>query len=132
LESDYGYDLLLFTYDDYGYLEPGLAFFQLKATEALAESGSDYVFDLDLRDYNLWARENYPVFLVLFDATRRQAYWIHVQTYFRRGPSRQPRKDAKTVRVRVPKQSVVGPEAITQMRRAKQALFAALSEGGKQ
>src|SRR5215472_10462425 len=54
LTQDYGYDLLLFTYDDQAYAEPGVAFLQLKATETLTRSGSHYVFDLDLRDYNLW------------------------------------------------------------------------------
>jgi hypothetical protein len=68
LETDYGYDLLLFTYDEYGYVEPGLAFLQLKAAETLKESGGAYVFDMDVRDYHLWIRESYPVFLVLFDA----------------------------------------------------------------
>src|SRR4051794_15734917 len=67
LEKDYGYDLILFTYDDRGYVEPGLAFLQLKAAEALLPSGANYVFDLDIRDYNLWMAETVPVFLVLFD-----------------------------------------------------------------
>ena len=65
LEKDYGYDLLLFTYDEHGYIETGLAFLQLKAAELLRESGAAYVFDLDVRDYHLWVTENYPVFLVI-------------------------------------------------------------------
>ncbi len=35
VERDYGYDLLLFTYDEYGYVEPGLLFIQLKSAERL-------------------------------------------------------------------------------------------------
>ena len=72
LERDYGYDLLLFTYDEQGYVEPGFLFFQVKAAEAFQAVGSDYVFDLDVRDYNLWMQEETPVILVLFDATRRR------------------------------------------------------------
>lgn len=53
LDSDYGYDLLLFTYDDRGYIEPGSMFSQLKAAESLKAIGTNYVFDLDIRDYNL-------------------------------------------------------------------------------
>src|SRR4051812_6576759 len=67
VEKDYGYDLMLFTYDAQGYLEPGVIFLQLKASESLKKSGAAYVFDLDIRDYHLWITENYPVFLVLFD-----------------------------------------------------------------
>src|SRR6185437_13784166 len=65
LEKDYGYDLILFTYDEQGYTEPGVAFLQLKAAEALTQSGADYVFDVDIRDYNLWTLGDTPVFLVL-------------------------------------------------------------------
>ena len=57
LERDYGYDLLLFTYDEQGYVEPGFLFLQFKAAEALQAVGSDYVFDLDVRDNGVGADE---------------------------------------------------------------------------
>src|SRR5260370_24782832 len=60
LGSDYGYDLILRTFDEHGYIEPGAIYFQFKAMETLSESGSDYVFDLDIRDYDLWMREEAP------------------------------------------------------------------------
>src|SRR6266853_1533997 len=63
LGSDYGYDLVLFTYDELGYIEPGMVFFQFKAAETLPVVGADYVFDLDIRDYNLWMLERAPVVL---------------------------------------------------------------------
>src|SRR5436305_1842632 len=66
LGSDYGYDLTLFTYDAQGYTEPGLIYFQLKAAEAWEAVGDDCVFDLDIRDYNLWMMDNMPVILILF------------------------------------------------------------------
>jgi len=131
LEKDYGYDLMLFTYDDRGYLEPGLTFLQLKAAEMLKQSGAAYVFDLDVRDYHLWVTENYPVFLVLFDAARRRAYWLHVQFYFQNDASRRPRKWAKTVRVRVPKRQTLSRGAIAQMQDAKWAVLTAAKTGGK-
>jgi hypothetical protein len=64
VEKDYGYDLILFTYDHRGYVEPGLVFLQLKASETLVWSGGHCTFDLDMRDVNLWRQESYPVFLV--------------------------------------------------------------------
>jgi hypothetical protein len=119
LDSDYGYDLVLFTYDERGYIEPDSVYFQLKAAESLAAVGSAYVFDLDIRDYNLWMLEKMPVILILFDATRRRAYWLHVQGYFREDRARRPKKGAKTVRVRVPEGRVVNRRAIALIRDLK-------------
>jgi hypothetical protein len=119
-EHDYGYDLNVITYDSHGYVEPGLFFLQLKASETLNESGRDYLFDLDVRDHNLWMMELLPVFLVLFDASRRRAYWLLVQAYFRRDRARQPKPGVKTVRVRVPKRQPVNCRAIAAMRAIKQ------------
>ena len=119
-EHDYGYDLSVITYDRDGYVEPGLFFLQLKASETLRQSGMNFVFDLDVRDYNLWMLEFVPVILVLFDAARHRAYWLHVQTYFRQDQARQPKRGAKTVRVRVPKRQPVSHRAIAAMRQLTQ------------
>jgi hypothetical protein len=127
LEHDYGYDLNLITYDEQGYVEPGSVYMQLKAAETLEASGTDFVFDLDLRDYNLWMLELMPVVLVLFDASRRRAYWLYVQRYFRQDPSRQAQKAAKTVRVRVPRRQAVSRRAVAIMRRFKQEIVDRLS-----
>jgi hypothetical protein len=121
VEGDYGYDLLLFTYDEQGYSEPDFLSLQLKAAEMLEAVASDYVFDVDIRDYNLWMLERMPVILILFDASRRQAYWLAVQAYFSANVVRQPKKGAKTVRVRVPKRQVVNRRAIAKMRDLKWA-----------
>ena len=122
-EKDYGYDLELFTYDQEGYIEPGCVYLQLKASERLSRVGANYVFDLDIRDYHLWTLELMPVFLVLFDAGRRRAYYLHVQQYFEEAPARRPRKGAKTVRVRVPRRQRLNRRAIARMRNVKQAIF---------
>jgi hypothetical protein len=123
LVYDYGYDLEMLTYDAEGYVETGAIYLQLKAAEALEESGTDYVFDIDVRDYNLWIAELQPVVLVLFDATRRRAYYLHVQHYFRQTSSRQPRTGAKTVRVRVPSRQPFTRRAVAQLRELKQMLL---------
>jgi hypothetical protein len=119
LGSDYGYDLIARTFDENGYVEPGAVYFQFKASETLSERGLDYVYDLDIRDYNLWMREEVPVILILFDATRRRAFWLSIQQYFEENVSRQPKKGTKTVRVRVPKSQSVNRRAIAKMRDLK-------------
>src|SRR6266508_3041226 len=73
-EHDYGYDLLVFTYDEEGFIEPGLVYIQVKAAELLQQVGAAYAFDLDIRDFHLWKQEKTPVILILFDASRRRAY----------------------------------------------------------
>jgi hypothetical protein len=118
-EHDYGYDLLVFTYDEEGFIEPGLIYMQVKAAESLQPVGSNYVFDLDIRDFHLWQREKMPVILVLFDASRKRAYWLAVQDYFRGGESHWPKKGAKTVRVRVPRVRVMSRKAVSKMRDLK-------------
>ena len=123
VESDYGYDLVLTTFDEEGYPEPGFVCLQLKAAETLVKVGSDYIFDLDIRDYNLWQYEPMPVILVLFDASRRRAYWLHIQRYFAEDPSRKPKRGAKTVRVRVLAGQSVGRKAVAAMRAAKQEVL---------
>jgi hypothetical protein len=117
--SDYGYDLVLFTYDEQGYVEPDFLSIQIKASESLKTVGTNYVFDVDIRDYNLWMWEMMPVILILFDASRRRAYWLAVQSYFGEDLTCLPKKGAKTVRVYVPKQRVVNHRAIAKMRDLK-------------
>src|SRR5438045_1479669 len=95
LGTDYSYDLLLRTFDEEGYPEPGMVYIQLKAAESLQAVGTDYTFDIDLRDYNLWIQEEMPVMLILFDASRRRAYWLAVQRYFQEDVTRWPKKGAK-------------------------------------
>jgi Domain of unknown function (DUF4365) len=119
LTPDYGYDLVLFTYDPQGYLEPGSVYLQLKAAETLPAVGSAYVFDLDIRDYNLWMLEEMPVILIRFDASRTRAYWLWVQNYFGEDGTRQPRKGAKTVRVLVPARQPVNRRAVALWRDLK-------------
>jgi hypothetical protein len=131
LTSDYGYDLVMMTYDEQGYAEAGVVLFQLKAAEELVQSGGAYVFDLDIRDYHLWRIERLPVILVLFDATRRRAYWQHVQAYFEEDAARRPKKGAKTVRVRVSSRQVVNRRAVANMRVRKEEIMTRFAGGAK-
>jgi hypothetical protein len=91
MEHDYGYDLTLFTFDERGYIEPGAVYLQFKASDKFEISGNDRLFDLDIRDYNLWMAESMPVILVLFDASRRRAFWVHIQHHFAENPSLRPK-----------------------------------------
>jgi len=89
-----------------------------------------YLFDLDVRDYNLWMWERTPVILVLYDAGRRRAYWIHVQDYSRRDPARKPPRNARAVRVRVPRRQKFDRRAIKricELKQESQSVFRGIS-----
>jgi hypothetical protein len=121
LDRDYGYDLLMFTYDEEGYVEPDFVAIQIKAAESLRTIAGNYYFDLDIRDYNSWMSERMPVILVLFDASRRRAFWLEVQAYFREEFARRPRARAVTVRVSVPARNVVNRRAVAGWRMLNRA-----------
>lgn len=124
MATDYGYDLVVVTFDPQGYAEPGLIILQFKASEHLTRSGSDYAYDLDVRDYNLWSVERFPVILVLFSASERRAYWLHFQDYFANN-FRRPREGAKTVRVLLGDRQVVTRRAVAKWRVLKGAIVTA-------
>lgn len=122
VEYDYGYDLLVTTFDEDGYGEPGLVYLQIKATDVLrmANSGTAVAFDLAVQDVNLWIRETMPVLLVVFDAQERRAWWLHIQDYFTAEPSRAPAAVAKTIRVLIPVRQRFGRRTVAAMRVWKQ------------
>lgn len=117
--SDYGYDLTMWTFDEEGYAETDSVRFQIKASDSPSIVGGNFVLDLDVRDYNLWICERSPVILVLFDATRRRAYWEHIQIFFRTPPHR-PKPGTKTVRIRIPAKQRLNRRAIGKIRALKQ------------
>jgi hypothetical protein len=83
---DYGYDLLLFTYNSSGELENGSILLQVKATDHLRihTRRQAISFPLESSDLRLWLGEQMPVILVIYDAQAERAYWLDVQTYFAR------------------------------------------------
>jgi hypothetical protein len=118
--ADYGYDLSMQTFDEKGRVEPGLIYWQLKASESLDETKGLIKYDVDVRDYNLWMLEQMPVILVLYDVSARRAYWIHIQGHFSEPGARRPRPEAKTVRVQIPTSRRITRRAIRRIRALKQ------------
>jgi hypothetical protein len=46
--------------------------------------------------------EGYPVFLIVYDAVDRKAYWLYFQHYFTESKEREPKARATTVTLRIP------------------------------
>jgi hypothetical protein len=124
--DDYGYDLFMETYDDDGYIENGEIRIQLKATDRLIElkRADTLCIDIDAKHHELWTNELMPVFLILYDARERRAYWLHVQHYFAADSSRRPKRGAKTLRVRIPIAHEFTDDTVDYMRNEKAKVLA--------
>ncbi len=101
---DYGYDLTMTTFDPDGYAEPDRVLFQVKASNRLkAVTKKRCVkFRIGLADLNSWLDEPMPVFLILYDATRRTANWLYVQNYFQQQPQFLAKKNRHSITVQIP------------------------------
>ncbi len=117
---DYGYDSLISTYSESGEPEQGHIQVQVKSTdhiERYKKQGSVY-FDLEKRDLETWLDDIFPMLLVLYDAKNDLCYYLELGEY-----SRQQRdflkKINKFVRVFIPSEQVLSPDAINILRLKK-------------
>ena len=126
VESDYGYDLIVSTYDADGYVESGFILLQLKATDSIKKiENNTYVsFTISVKDYRHWIAEGYPVFLIVYDAASRKAYWLYFQKYFKDDKTREPKAKATTVTVRIPIANEMSDATVDYMRGRKAAFMA--------
>lgn len=122
---DYGYDLIVATFDKKGCIENGQIYIQLKASDSLPDTPTSgmHSFKVDIKDYNLWRYEPAPVFVILFDAKKRQAFYEYFQAYFEADKKREPAKKAKSVTIRIPVKNRINSRAIAYMREAKQRML---------
>jgi hypothetical protein len=116
IRSDYGIDLLLFSFDSNGEIESGYVSIQVKATESLDWLASDpaAAFRIGRKDLVGWLRQSLPAILVAYDAGADRAYWIHVQAYFASQPGFNLFTAAETITVRIPRDNGLDPTAIRQ------------------
>jgi hypothetical protein len=124
LPYDYGTDLLVETFDENGRVENGFIRVQLKAANKLrySKDGSFISFSLETKHCRLWIDEEFPVFLIVYDADQCTAYYLYVQEYF--GKARRPKKNAATITVRVPQKNKFGKKAVEYMQGRKAAIRA--------
>ena len=81
--EDYGYDAYIEFYASNGEVETGNAFVQLKATDDIDRyrTSDGISYSIDMRDFDLWADNPYPVYFVIFDSKTEIAYWVYFQKY---------------------------------------------------
>jgi len=122
---DYGYDILLSTYDKSGEIENGFVLVQLKATDKLPliKNGTVISFPVDRRDLDLWLNEFYPVILVVYDAQKKKGYWLYVQEYFKLQPRFSIEKVKSYVNVHIPVENKISKGAMTKFKRFKEKRY---------
>lgn len=86
IAHDYGIDLELFTFNRKGEIEEGKVLLQVKASDHLRvrPGQATVAFPIERKDLVLWLAEPMPVILVVYDARKEVAYWLYVQSHFRR------------------------------------------------
>lgn len=111
---DYGFDLLVETFDAEGEVQNGKIMIQAKATDHLRfdAGGATMRVRLAWRDLLFWLNEPLPVILVCYDAQRDIAYWLHVQDYFRKRSWE--RRSGGTVTVPIPATNILDEPAVRQ------------------
>lgn len=83
LDTDYGIDLLMLTYNDKGEVENGHVLFQVKATDSLQvlKDKQTATVRVEVADLKGWQEEWMPVILVIYDGNQDRAFWLNVQQY---------------------------------------------------
>ena len=96
--ADYGYDVLVNTYDAQGYAESGDIRIQLKASDKFkyVKKSTFITYKISIKHYNLWMDEPMPVCLILYDAKLHRAFWLYFQDHYS-DPAKQPKKNAKSL-----------------------------------
>jgi len=114
MHSDYGYDLVMSTFNANGEIEAGIIFFQVKATDhlPLLADGKTVSWVVSRRDLRLWLSEAFPVVLVIYDGRRDMAYWLHVQAYFADHPAADLFLAGETINVHVPRANRLNLRAV--------------------
>ena len=71
----------------------------------------------------MWENEPYPIFLVLYDATKKFAYYLYLQEYFTAPSAKKPKPTAKSMTVRVPVEIEFTERTVDYMRERKAAVL---------
>jgi hypothetical protein len=131
VRADYGYDLILFTYDENGEPETGVIYMQAKATDNLSLLADGQTITVRVRraDLELWLRESMPCILVMYDARAETAYWCHVQAHFAGQPGFDLAKAGNRVTVHIPASRILDQDAMRSIARLRDVLIQQSEEG---
>lgn len=106
---DYGIDLEVFAFNKKGEIQEGKVLLQVKASDHLKirPGQASFAFRIERRDLMLWLAQPMPVILIVFDVPRDVAYWLYIQSYFRRLKDFNLFAAGRTITVQIPAANVV-------------------------
>ena len=118
--DDYGYDACINTYNENGEQEEGIIQIQLKSMAYLnySEDKKTIVFDLSQHDLELWLCSDLPVIFILYDAMKKNAYWVDFLHYFKKNREILKKVD-KFVRIYIPCKNVFTGKTVQKFRQIK-------------
>jgi hypothetical protein len=127
---DYGIDLELCTFSKRGDAEEGWVLLQLKASDRLnlRPNQDAFPFRVERKDLVLWLAQPMPVILVVYDARRDAAYWLYVQSYFRRLKDFNVFAAGTKITVHVPTSNVINGQAMRKFARFRDRIMKQLKE----
>jgi hypothetical protein len=124
VRADYGYDLLLSTYDNNGEPENGEVYIQVKSTDALPllKDGATISWRLHRTDLARWLTTTAAVILIVYDAQADCAYWLYVQRHFQRLEAFNLFTIGQSYSVHIPGSQTFDSEAIKQVSNFRDAI----------
>jgi hypothetical protein len=125
IRNDYGYDGYVQTFNDNGEIDAGNIFIQLKSTDNLKLSTKEpfpIIFDLDIRDLEVWLLGSGMMVLVVYDAQLERAFYVELKDYFAK--NRESLKNTrKFVRIYIPDSNILTPMVLKELRTIKNATY---------
>ena len=111
--NDYGIDAIMFHHSRRGEIENGEVRFQLKAKHKLRMSRDETWISqrVNIRDLRYWCFELFPVVIIVYEAEKHRAFWLHIQDYMDRNPGLMD-SDAGTVTWRIPSRNKLNLYAV--------------------
>jgi hypothetical protein len=83
-DGDYGYDAYVQTFDDQNCVEPGVYWLQFKAKDQPQYNADQTIsLKLEVSDLITWKGDPNFVYVILYDATLKRAYWINIQAHLK-------------------------------------------------
>jgi Domain of unknown function (DUF4365) len=125
IKYDYGYDGYLQTFNEVGEIEYGNIFLQLKSTDSLKLTKTEQpsiVFDLSIRDLELWLMGSGMMVLIVYDAQLEQAFFVELKDYFEKNKE-DLANTRKFVRIYIPSTNVLDSIALTELRTIKNSIY---------
>jgi len=118
VRHDYGTDAIVFTYSNTGEIRNGDIRIQVRATRDLKvlQQGANISLPVEVRHIHHWLNEIHPFFLVLYDASRDEAYWVYIQRVFTRPEWKERLENATsgTLNVHIPTGNRLNEGAVRQ------------------